>query len=298
VQPTQQRFWPDPQPLVERLGRDFFKRLPERPGVYLMRDAGEVVLYIGKAKNLRKRLGSYRVANPERMPRRHLRLLRAVVRIDLQECEDERAALAREAELLRTLKPRFNRAGTWPGKPRFLAWRTNNDSIEFGVTGSPPEDWDYCGPMGTGAFPLCALLARLLWLALNPARSVERLPEGWAAGQIVPPVRVRGIGEDSSVLLEARARLAALLTGQVDEFCQWIENRRPPIGTLFERVWLEAEFESVREWFKPSRKGVSRAATHLNCDDSLLKTENNGRAESGFCFLLDETHPGDNRRGP
>src|SRR5947209_6768386 len=111
--------FPDPRPLVERFGSDFFRQAPECAGVYLMRGAGETVLYVGKAKNLRKRLGSYRVANPDRMPRRRLRLLRAVVKIELQECADESAALAREAELLRTLRPRFNRAGTWPGTPRF-----------------------------------------------------------------------------------------------------------------------------------------------------------------------------------
>jgi excinuclease ABC subunit C len=32
---------------------------PEQPGVYLMKDAGGVVLYVGKAKNLRTRLKSY-----------------------------------------------------------------------------------------------------------------------------------------------------------------------------------------------------------------------------------------------
>lgn len=250
----QQRFWPDPQPLVERLGRDFFRTLPERPGVYLMRDADEVVLYVGKAKNLRKRLGSYRVANPERMARRHLRLLRAVVRIELQECDDERAALAREAELLRSLKPRFNRAGTWPGKARFLAWKTNDDCIEFIIAESLQADWNQCGPIGAGAFPLCALLARLLWLAMNREGRVERLPEGWAAGRTVAPVLVRNASDDSLVLYEASARLAALLAGDVDDFCQWIEARRSPIAMSFERVWLDAELESLREWFKPSLK--------------------------------------------
>jgi predicted GIY-YIG superfamily endonuclease len=255
----QQRFWPDPQPLVERLGRDFFRNLPERPGVYLMRGAGEAVLYVGKAKNLRKRLGSYRVANPERVPRRHLRLLRAVMRIELQECDDERAALASEAELLRTLKPRFNRAGTWPGKPRFLAWKTNDDAIKFAITESPQADWHHCGPMGAGAFPLCALLARLFWLAMNRARGVDKLPEGWAAGRTIPPVIVRGIGGDSSALLEVRVRLESLFAGEVDNFCQWIENRRSPIGTSFERAWLDAEFESLRDWFKPSRNRATQA---------------------------------------
>src|ERR1043166_7011304 len=99
---------PDPKPLVERLGPDFFAQAPECPGVYLMRDAVDRVLYVGKAKNLRKRLGSYRVANPDRLRRRHLRLLRAVERIDLQECPDETTALVRESELLRNLRPAYN----------------------------------------------------------------------------------------------------------------------------------------------------------------------------------------------
>src|SRR5216683_7970418 len=104
---TQMLLFPDPRPLVERLGQTFFQQAPQCPGVYLMRDAADTVLYVGKAKNLRKRLASYRVANPDRMPRRHLRLLRAVARIELQECPDESTALARESELLRTVRPKF-----------------------------------------------------------------------------------------------------------------------------------------------------------------------------------------------
>ena len=99
----QMLLFPDPRPLVERLGAEFFRQAPECPGVYLMRDAKDEVLYVGKAKNLRKRLASYRVANPDRKPRRHLRLLRAVARVELQECPDESAALTRESELLRGL---------------------------------------------------------------------------------------------------------------------------------------------------------------------------------------------------
>src|SRR5437868_5403762 len=121
---------PDPRPLVEQLGAAFFRQVPEAPGVYLMRDAADAVLYVGKAKNLRKRLGSYRVANPERMPRRHLRMLRLVRRIELQHCESETAALSRESELLLSLRPRFNRAGTWKGPSRFLAWRLQPAGLE------------------------------------------------------------------------------------------------------------------------------------------------------------------------
>src|SRR5712671_2789978 len=120
---SQMLLFADPRPLVDRLGLEFFRKAPECPGVYLMRDAADTVLYVGKAKNLRKRLGSYRVANPDRLRRRHLRLLRAVARIQLEECSDETSALRREAKLLRGLRPRFNRAGTWPAPHRFLGWK-------------------------------------------------------------------------------------------------------------------------------------------------------------------------------
>src|SRR5258706_7623422 len=142
---------PDPRPLVDRLGREFFVQAPEGPGVYLMRDAAETVLYVGKARNLRKRLASYRVANPDRMRPRHLRLVRAVARIDLQECPDESSALARESELLRALRPRFNRAGTWPVLPRFLAWRITEEGAQLAVREATEAGWVSCGPLGGGA---------------------------------------------------------------------------------------------------------------------------------------------------
>jgi predicted GIY-YIG superfamily endonuclease len=133
--------FPDPKPLVERLGRDFFRGLPERPGIYLMRDAQENILYVGKARSLKQRLGSYRVANPDRLARRHLRLLRAVARIEIQECPDEAAALAREAELLLALKPEFNRAGTWPAKPRWLLWQCDGERLAVAISENPAGGW-------------------------------------------------------------------------------------------------------------------------------------------------------------
>jgi hypothetical protein len=71
-------------------------------------------LYVGKARNLRDRLGSYRVANPERQPRRLVRLLFRVERIFWDVCESEEAAAARERQLLRVLQPRFNRRDVYP----------------------------------------------------------------------------------------------------------------------------------------------------------------------------------------
>src|SRR5258706_12643742 len=145
---TQLLLFPDPRPLVERLGQDFFREAPDRPGVYLMRDDKNTVLYVGKAKSLRKRLGSYRVANPDRLPRRHLRMLRIVNRIELHECADELAALARESLLLRALKPRFKRVGTWLGTPRHLGWRVHRGRLDVSVSSNVKPALSVCVALG------------------------------------------------------------------------------------------------------------------------------------------------------
>src|SRR5579862_2855369 len=165
---AQMLLFADPRPLVERLGPEFFRRAPQGPGVYLMRDRADSVLYVGKAKNLRKRLASYRVANPERLPRRHLRLLRAVERIELRNCADEPSALAHESALLRTLRPPFNRAGTWPGPPRYLAWRLTERTLDLAVSEAADVSWQNYGPLGAGAVNIRDSLARLLWCAFHP----------------------------------------------------------------------------------------------------------------------------------
>ena len=100
---------------MERFGEDFFRQLPTAPAVYLLCGPGEGVLCVGKAKNLRHRLAAYRVANPERMPRRMIRLLHQITRIEFDLCASEEAALAREELLITVLAPQFNRAGkVWP----------------------------------------------------------------------------------------------------------------------------------------------------------------------------------------
>ena len=239
MQPHQQRFWPDPQPLVELLGADFFRQLPERPGVYLMRGPMDVVLYVGKAKSLRHRLSSYRVANPDRMRRRHLRLLQQVVRIELEECSDEAAALAREAELLRTLKPKFNRAGVWPGTPRFLIWRTGDQTVELAIAKTRKTGWQEFGPCGNGVIYLRAALVRLLWLALNPSIGSYAMPAGWWHGRL---------GAIATIKTSSRAvelLLAKLLAGDTDGFVGWIGEHTQALVHAYDRDTRDADLETV-----------------------------------------------------
>jgi len=233
VQPMQQRLWPDAQPLVERLGRDFFRQVPEKPGVYLMRGSAEIVLYVGKAKNLRHRLGSYRVANPERMARRTLRLLNLVKEIGWETCQDEGAALQRESELLLSLKPRFNRAGVWRGPKRFVVWRVILSGLELAVTEEPMEGWACIGPYGAQAIHVHRALVRLLWSRLHPKCSLAEMPAGWWDGKHGPTVVLRY--QDSNALVELEAGLKALTTGDAG----WLTGLPSTRARFESSVWEE-----------------------------------------------------------
>lgn len=242
---AQMLLFPDPRPLVERLGPQFFRNIPELPGVYLMRDRAETVLYVGKAKNLRRRLASYRVANPDRMPRRHLRLLRAVEQIELVPCADEAAALVRESALLRTLRPRFNRAGTWPAAPRYLAWRISSRGLELAIAQMAEPGWCYCGPMGSSAVYLHATLARLTWCAVFPEKGVAGLPEGWFRGRHRQTCFVP-LGDSTTANIRAAVDgLTQLSAGCPDAFKQWVLQRTAAWIHPFDLALREADLETL-----------------------------------------------------
>jgi excinuclease UvrABC nuclease subunit len=213
-----------------------------------MRDSAEEVLYVGKAKSLRKRLAAYRVANPERLPRRHLRLLRQVARIELQECRDEPAALARESELLRELRPRFNRAGTWPGVRRFFAWRASEQGLELAVTVAVQPGWLFYGPLGAGAIPLRAMLARLCWCAIHPERGLTGMPEGWFAGRLREVATIPCHEPAPRDAHEAAAHLQALFAGEPEPFSAWIRQRTAAQSHPFEAASREVDLEALTEF--------------------------------------------------
>src|SRR5947209_16267762 len=83
------------------------KQFPPTPGVYLMKDAQGVVLYVGKAKNLRNRAGHYFTrAAAEDM--RTADLVKLIADIDYLPAETEVDALLLEARLVKDIRPRFN----------------------------------------------------------------------------------------------------------------------------------------------------------------------------------------------
>ena len=81
--------------------------LPHEPGIYKFINANDTVLYVGKAKNLKKRLSSYFGERKDRRGKVKA-LTRNSVRIEFVIVETEQDALILEAGLIKKLQPRYN----------------------------------------------------------------------------------------------------------------------------------------------------------------------------------------------
>ena len=81
--------------------------MPHKPGCYLFSDKNGVVIYVGKAKSLKKRVSSYFVDSKE-----HSVKVRAMVRqalsLEYIVVDSESDALLLENSLIKSLKPRYN----------------------------------------------------------------------------------------------------------------------------------------------------------------------------------------------
>jgi excinuclease ABC subunit C len=84
----------------------FAKFAPSRPGVYRMIDGRGDVLYVGKAKNVKKRVAAY--ARPTGLDTRIERMVAATRSIEFVVTRTETEALLLEANLIKRLRPRFN----------------------------------------------------------------------------------------------------------------------------------------------------------------------------------------------
>jgi excinuclease ABC subunit C len=84
----------------------YAKLAPSRPGVYRMIDARGDVLYVGKAKNVKKRIAAY--ARPTGLDTRIERMIGATRALEFVTTRTETEALLLEANLIKRLRPRFN----------------------------------------------------------------------------------------------------------------------------------------------------------------------------------------------
>jgi len=89
------------------MNNSLYKDLPSSPGVYIMQDAAGKILYVGKAKNLRRRVASYFTKNRQLTADKRLMVPR-IAKIDHIVTDTELEALLLETNLIKKHRPKYN----------------------------------------------------------------------------------------------------------------------------------------------------------------------------------------------
>ncbi|MBL9204741.1 MAG: excinuclease ABC subunit UvrC [Opitutaceae bacterium] len=221
------------------------RRLPDKPGVYLMKDRLGRIIYVGKAKSLKKRVSSY--FTPSRAMTWHPKiraLIEMIADFDTMEVRSEPEALLLEGKLIKQWKPRYNTDFT--DDKRFLLVRVDltEELPRIRLTRIKKDDRSrYFGPFAHSGLLRKTLgqMRRQFGVLLGDA-TPQKQPDGtW---KLYDDVREELYGFQNITTAEAYRH-------RVDDACQFLEGKsREWLETLREEMTAAAgrqEFEKAAE---------------------------------------------------
>ncbi|MDH7800426.1 excinuclease ABC subunit UvrC [Rhizobium sp. AN70] len=127
---------------------EFVKHLPNSPGVYRMFNEANDVLYVGKARSLKKRVGNY--AQGRVHSNRIAQMVRLTAHMEFVTTRTETEALLLEANLIKRLRPRFNvLLRDDKSFPYILITADNRAPAIFKHRGARARKGDYFGPFAS-----------------------------------------------------------------------------------------------------------------------------------------------------
>ena len=128
--------------------KDKIKRLPNEAGVYIMKDADENVIYVGKAKNLKKRVSQYFLRKQEHIKVRNM--VSKVADFDFFVVNDEVEALALENTLIKKHKPYYNILLKDSKTYAYIKINLKEDYPHFEISRKLNKNDKYFGPFMAG----------------------------------------------------------------------------------------------------------------------------------------------------
>lgn len=219
----------DGRRFVCALPRARVSALPTAPGIYRFRDGDGRLLYVGKAKNLRQRVGSY-LTNAATHRGKVLDLIRNIRDVEVEEAGSELEASLREADEIRRTKPPYNTLSKHLPQIAFLKLTLSDAyprlSVVNRLTGRAGR---YFGPFRSrqSAVEAQALVARLFRLrtctgALRPSADISPCLQG-QIGACTAPCAARVDRAAYGVQVAAAARF---FDGETSAVQRDIEQRR------------------------------------------------------------------------
>jgi len=185
-----------------KFGAEFLESIPGFPGVYLVYNLKDELIYVGKAKNLKRRLSQYRNTARRKKHRRMRGIVKEAARIEIQCADTHLEACLTETKLIQKHRPHWNIVGAYSFLYPLIGIRSANGNIEFCMTTTPEAVLKECpGFEFHGAFrsrritgdAFFALMRLLRYVGhVNPSNrrnrtfkysyifSFRRLPSNWA----------------------------------------------------------------------------------------------------------------------
>lgn len=246
------------------------RRLPHRPGVYLMKDRLGQVLYVGKAKDLKKRVSTYfqasrrfSIAQPKVRA-----MLSLIYTFDTIEVKSEAEALLLEGRLIKEYKPRYNTDFT--DDKRFLLVRVDRSETlpRFRLTRNRREDGSlYFGPFAQSGLLRKTLgqMRRKFGILLADASPAKQENGIW---RLYDDARQEIYGHANEVTAEEYEE-------RLEEACAFLEGRH-------------------REWLTDLEEEMAKAAENLEFEKAaeLRDAVNAMRATLSKTRKFTRNHPG------
>src|SRR5437667_10322346 len=169
-----------------KFGPEFLESLPGSPGVYLVYDRQDELIYVGKAKNLKRRLSQYRNTLRRKKHRRMRGIVKEAARIEIQCAENHLDACLTETMLIQKHRPRWNIVGAYSFLYPLIGIRYANGNLDSCITHTPEAILKECpGFEFHGAFrsrritgdAFFALMRLLRFVGhVNPSNRRSRMP--------------------------------------------------------------------------------------------------------------------------
>jgi len=236
---------------LKKIRDEMLPDLPDRPGVYFMRDTRNRIIYVGKAKSLKNRVRSY-FTSVDNHPPKTKKLVRDVRVVEWKETGTELAALLEESKLIKSILPVYNRAQRRYRDYPFIRLDVTHPYPTVSWTPRIAHDGaEYYGPLGRRgqAEELVELIGRLFMLrecddnVFKLGRPCLYHDMGRCGAPCASPLGA----EAYSVEVE---RIRAFLTGRDDEAIQLVEEAMHEAAS-------RREFEAAG-WYRDQLRRLQR----------------------------------------
>lgn len=168
-------FQPIEETQKERINTAMRETPPHEPGVYTMYDIKDAVLYVGKAKDLYKRVTSYRYSKSKKVQR----MIAHIHRIGYETCKNETDAILLENLLIRSMRPPFNVANKKTETYYYISTARRGNKREFRLSMRQLQDYPKCYGCFKGHLRVrkgMGALLKLLYFFDTGIRSAHYLP--------------------------------------------------------------------------------------------------------------------------